>query len=99
MDNRGLLGVMGELGWKSNWELGWEVPTEARHARRSGPEAPQAPPDVQFDAARMEGSAPVFERFTSEARRVLVLAQEEARVLNHDFIGTEHILLGLIHLC
>jgi Clp amino terminal domain, pathogenicity island component/ClpX C4-type zinc finger len=38
----------------------------------------------------------VFERFTDRARRVLVLAQEEARLLNHNFIGTEHILLGLI---
>jgi hypothetical protein len=38
----------------------------------------------------------VFERFTDRARRVLVLAQEEARLLNHTFIGTEHILLGLI---
>ncbi len=37
----------------------------------------------------------VFERFTDRARRVLVLAQEEARLLGHDFIGTEHILLGL----
>ena len=40
---------------------------------------------------------PVNERFTDRARRVLVLAQEEARLLNHSFIGTEHILLGLIH--
>jgi hypothetical protein len=39
----------------------------------------------------------MFERFTDRARRVLVLAQEEARALNHGFIGTEHILLGLIH--
>jgi ATP-dependent Clp protease ATP-binding subunit ClpC len=39
----------------------------------------------------------VFERFTDRARRVLVLAQEEARLLNHGFIGTEHILLGLLH--
>ncbi len=38
-----------------------------------------------------------FERFTDRARRVLVLAQEEARLFNHGFIGTEHILLGLIH--
>jgi ATP-dependent Clp protease ATP-binding subunit ClpC len=38
----------------------------------------------------------LFERFTDRARRVLVLAQEEARDLNHAFIGTEHILLGLI---
>lgn len=40
---------------------------------------------------------PVFERFTDRARRVVVLAQEEARLLNHNYIGTEHILLGLIH--
>jgi ATP-dependent Clp protease ATP-binding subunit ClpC len=39
----------------------------------------------------------VFERFTDRARRVVVLAQQEARMLNHDYIGTEHILLGLIH--
>jgi ATP-dependent Clp protease ATP-binding subunit ClpC len=39
----------------------------------------------------------MFERFTDRARRVVVLAQEEARLLNHDYIGTEHILLGLIH--
>lgn len=38
----------------------------------------------------------VFERFTDRSRRVLVLAQEEARLLNHSYIGTEHILLGLI---
>jgi DNA-binding NarL/FixJ family response regulator len=43
-----------------------------------------------------EGSA-MFERFTDQARRVVVLAQEEARMLNHTYIGTEHILLGLIH--
>ena len=41
--------------------------------------------------------ATVFERFTDRARRVVVLAQEEARLLNHNYIGTEHILLGLIH--
>jgi ATP-dependent Clp protease ATP-binding subunit ClpC len=38
----------------------------------------------------------MFERFTDRARRVVVRAQEEARTLNHDFIGTEHILLGLV---
>jgi ATP-dependent Clp protease ATP-binding subunit ClpC len=38
----------------------------------------------------------MFERFTDRALRVVVLAQEEARMLNHDYIGTEHILLGLI---
>jgi ATP-dependent Clp protease ATP-binding subunit ClpC len=36
----------------------------------------------------------VFERFTDDARRVIVLAQEESRLLNHNYIGTEHILLG-----
>jgi ATP-dependent Clp protease ATP-binding subunit ClpA len=39
----------------------------------------------------------MFERFTDRARRVVVLAQEEARLLNHNYIGTEHLLLGLIH--
>ena len=39
----------------------------------------------------------MFERFTDRARRVVILAQQEARLLNHNYIGTEHILLGLIH--
>jgi ATP-dependent Clp protease ATP-binding subunit ClpA len=39
----------------------------------------------------------MFERFNDRARRVIVLAQEEARMLNHNYIGTEHILLGLVH--
>ena len=39
----------------------------------------------------------MFERFTDRARRVVVLAQEESRLLNHNYIGTEHLLLGLIH--
>ena len=39
----------------------------------------------------------MFERFTDRARRVVVLSQEEARLLNHNYIGTEHLLLGLIH--
>jgi ATP-dependent Clp protease ATP-binding subunit ClpA len=38
----------------------------------------------------------MFERFTDRARRVVVLAQEEARLLNHDYVGTEHLLLGMI---
>ena len=38
----------------------------------------------------------MFERFTDRARRVVVLAQDEARMLKHNYIGTEHILLGLI---
>src|SRR5918993_439732 len=52
-------------------------------------------------ATSIEGTGrqekPMFERFTARARRVVVLAQEEARGLNHNYIGTEHILLGLIH--
>jgi ATP-dependent Clp protease ATP-binding subunit ClpC len=39
----------------------------------------------------------MFERFTDRARRVIVLARQEARALDHDWIGTEHILLGLLH--
>src|SRR3990170_6364117 len=39
---------------------------------------------------------PMFERFTEKARRVVVYAQEEARMLNQNYIGTEHLLLGLI---
>src|SRR5213075_874766 len=47
--------------------------------------------------SRSEEKQQMFERFTDRARRVVVLAQEEARMLNHNYIGTEHILLGLIH--
>jgi len=39
----------------------------------------------------------MFERFTERSRRVVVLAQEEARMLDHNYIGTEHLLLGLMH--
>jgi ATP-dependent Clp protease ATP-binding subunit ClpA len=39
----------------------------------------------------------MFEMFTDSARRVVVLAQEEARILSHNYIGTEHLLLGLVH--
>ena len=38
----------------------------------------------------------MFEKFTNRARRVIVLAQEEARMLSHNYIGTEHLLLGLL---
>jgi ATP-dependent Clp protease ATP-binding subunit ClpC len=48
-------------------------------------------------ASPSERRITLFERFTDRARRVVVLAQEEARLLNHNYIGTEHILLGLIH--
>jgi len=39
----------------------------------------------------------MFERFSDQARRVVVLAQEESRMLDHNYIGTEHLLLGLLH--
>src|SRR5690606_1421428 len=45
----------------------------------------------------LPGRLDLFERFTDRARRVVVLAQEEARSLNHNYIGTEHILLGLLN--
>jgi ATP-dependent Clp protease ATP-binding subunit ClpC len=48
-------------------------------------------------AADSEMGNAMFERFTDRARRVVVDAQEEARTLNHNHIGTEHILLGLVH--
>src|SRR5258708_20707319 len=44
----------------------------------------------------MLDSSPMFERFTNRARHVVVLSQDEARLLRHNYIGTEHILLGLI---
>jgi len=47
--------------------------------------------------ASIEEARDLFERFTDRARRVLVLAQEEAKLLHHNYIGTEHILLGLVH--
>jgi hypothetical protein len=45
---------------------------------------------------RQEGGGKMFERFTDRARRVVVLAQEEAGGLKHNYIGTEHLLLGLV---
>src|SRR6201984_199529 len=62
----------------------------SRQGRARPHENPISPPCC-------EESDDMFERFTDRARRVVVLAQEEARMLNHNYIGTEHILLGLIH--
>mgnify|MGYP003949114311 CR=1 FL=1 len=50
-----------------------------------------------LDVLSRTGDTTMFERFTDRARRVVVLAQEEARLLNHSYIGTEHLLLGLLH--
>ena len=72
----------------------------ARHAELLGGREGYASSEGPVDKLRRTGAAResrLFERFTDRARRVLVLAQEEARLLNHSFIGTEHILLGLIH--
>src|SRR5215217_5382747 len=52
---------------------------------------------AEWAAPAVRGAMRMFERFTDRARRVVVLAQEEARMLSHNYIGTEHILLGLIH--
>ena len=71
-----------------------------RVSRRTLPSTER--PDHRSDRAlgrstsRKELSATMFERFTERARQVVVLAQEEARTLKHNYIGTEHILLGLL---
>ena len=59
--------------------------------------APSPDREGQCRTSRSKEKQQMFERFTDRARRVVVLAQEEARMLNHNYIGTEHILLGLIH--
>src|SRR5436853_337555 len=48
------------------------------------------------DGTMSRGGGALFERFTDGSRRVVVLAQEESRLLRHDHIGTEHLLLGLL---
>src|ERR1700733_10330651 len=57
---------------------------------------PWASPWVRVTATPPAGGSEMFERFTDRARRVIVLAQDEARLLDHNYIGTEHLLLGLI---
>lgn len=65
--------------------------TAPAQPRADEPETPSRPADDS------PPSRPGFyERFTESAQRVVVLAQEEARILNHNYIGTEHLLLGLI---
>src|SRR5258707_1420730 len=70
------------------------------HAQRRPARGPPCGRDEKTSVAspgRPVRSDEMFERFTDRARRVVVLAQEEARMLNHNYIGTEHVLLGLIH--
>src|SRR5881397_3655041 len=63
--------------------------------RTPGP--PDRPSAVRPHVGRSrEEAVLMFERFTERARQVVVLAQEEARTLKHNYIGTEHILLGLL---
>jgi hypothetical protein len=52
--------------------------------------------DVESLSEDMVKSGDMFKRFTARARRAIVLAQEEARLLHHDYLGTEHLLLGLL---
>src|SRR5688500_16825970 len=65
-----------------------------RTATHKGTNSLRAPSGTHIPPGRR---TQMFERFTDRARRVVVLAQEEARLLNHNYIGTEHLLLGLIH--
>jgi ATP-dependent Clp protease ATP-binding subunit ClpC len=65
------------------------------HSRRSRNKS--LPPDGAEDFTEPPRRLPVFERFTDSARRVVVAAQEESRRLNHNYIGTEHVLLGLLY--
>src|SRR5256885_5081514 len=79
-----------------------DTPAIPRSPKRNGVARGAVSPDP--GTGRLNSTTPtfweahlLFERFTDRARRVVVLAQEEARLLNHNYIGTEHILLGLIH--
>ena len=77
-------------------DLGYRTGTEGESPRPPGTLDERAPARVP-EVLQPQEEIPMFERFTDRARRVVVLAQEEARLLNHNYIGTEHILLGLIH--
>ena len=60
--------------------------------------APMFPPFLRRGKHRGKGGPRLFERFSDDARRVVVLAQEEAQTLRHNYVGTEHLLLGLLRL-
>jgi prophage maintenance system killer protein len=88
----------GEVGAPELWC--WLLPRLYRESesRRWEAKMRKLLPGRRRRTRRASTSGPVrFERFTDRARRVVVLAHEEARMLNHNYIGTEHILLGLIH--
>jgi tetratricopeptide (TPR) repeat protein len=72
------------------------TPPPARADRPVGDAIADMVPKPPGSPTRADDHEEVFERFSSPARRVLVLAREEVKMLNHNYIGTEHILLGLI---
>lgn len=74
-------------------------PTVSQHSQNQRQNASEAAADVKAGPPLGEAEgivAMVFERFTRGARRVLIVAQQEARSFGHNFIGTEHVLLGLL---
>ena len=76
------MNLAGFAGWRTTWSEHWW---------------PSGEPLCTGFFSTLLCRPAMFERFTDSARRVVVLAQEEARLLNHHYIGTEHILLGLVH--
>src|SRR6266568_1174558 len=76
----------------------WTSPSSATPPRRADPrwKGSTLGADRAHHVATGCGGLRMFERFTHRARRVVVLAQGEARLLDHNYIGTEHLLLGLI---
>ena len=82
---------------KTNTESTWLQPGKGDWCRLPGYVSIIRKAKFRLVSDGLGGPGVMFERFTDRARRVVVLAQEEARMLNHNYIGTEHILLGLIH--
>src|SRR6267378_1116425 len=93
--------VLGSLGVELETVRRHVIETLGRPHREVGASAPQpigpsaGPFDPFIDPAKRQFAGP-FDRFTDRAKRVLALAQDEAMRFNHNYIGTEHILVGLI---
>ncbi len=85
---------LGQLGARVPSHLHVEHEVEPQHGEQ---EARARTRQRSHSRSLARHAVAMFERFTDRARRVVVLAQEEARLLNHSYIGTEHLLLGLIH--
>jgi hypothetical protein len=75
-------------GFRAGSEVRWESPSMHTVRRRSGP--------ADEPSVRGTSSMDRFDKFTDRARRVLTYAQDEAQRFDHNYIGTEHLLLGLI---